>query len=71
MSDLLGSIQVNAALPNILSSLKANNNTNSSILDQNVHITATFPAVNSRVEIENAFSDLVNRASQYAFNTRR
>ena len=39
--------------------------------DQNVYITASFPAVNSRVEIEEALSNLVNRASQYAFNTRK
>jgi hypothetical protein len=70
MNSLLDSIQANTNLPGFLSSLNRINN-GSSMLDQNVHITATFPAVNSRVEIENAFNDLVNRASQYALKTLR
>ena len=36
------------------------------ILEQNVHIEASFPAVTDRNEIEEAFNTLVNRASQYA-----
>ena len=40
-------------------------------LNQNVTISANFPNVNSREQIENAFNNLVNRASQYAYNTRR
>lgn len=70
MNDLLSSISGNTNLPGILSGFSSGNNS-SSLLDQNVHITATFPSVNSRVEIENAFSNLINRASQYAFNTQR
>ena len=46
-------------------------NNNPGFLDQTVHITANFPSVNTRAEIQQAFSNLVNRASQYAFNTKR
>ena len=35
-------------------------------LEQNVHIDATFPNVNSKREIEQAFNDLVNLAAQRA-----
>ena len=68
MANLLKLINTNNALSGALSNL-----TNSNIFstDQNVHITATFPSVNSRVEIEQAFSNLINRASQYSFNTRK
>ena len=40
--------------------------TQSSILDQNVHIDATFPNVTDHNEIELAFDNLINKASQYA-----
>ena len=33
--------------------------------DQNVHITAEFPNATDRNEIQAAFADLMNRASQY------
>lgn len=35
-------------------------------LEQNVHITAEFPNATDRVEIDAAFNDLINLASQYA-----
>ena len=35
-------------------------------LDQNVHIDATFPNVTDHSEIEAAFDNLINKASQYA-----
>ena len=70
MDNLLGSIAPNINLSNSLSGF-SNSNNGGSLLDQNVHITATFPNVNSRLEIEQALGNLVNRASQYAFNTRR
>ena len=35
-------------------------------LEQNVKIEASFPNVQNRTEIEEAFETLVNRASQYA-----
>jgi hypothetical protein len=37
----------------------------SSVLEQNVHIEASFPGVTDRNEIEEAFNNLVNKASQY------
>ena len=40
-------------------------------IDQNVHITAQFPSVQDHTEIEKALETLVNRASQFAFNTNR
>ena len=40
-------------------------------LDQNVHIEATFPNVSNSNEIEKAFNDLVNLASQRVMSTRR
>ena len=36
-------------------------------LEQNVHIEASFPNVSDRNEIEEAFSNLINLASQYAY----
>lgn len=40
------------------------------LLTQSVHIEASFPAVNSKKEIEDALSDLVNRAAQRANSLR-
>ena len=40
-------------------------------LDQNVIIEANFPNASNRNEIEAAFENLVNRASQHAYDTRR
>lgn len=49
-----------------------NNNTNSSLLEQNVHIDATFPNVKNASEIEEALNNLVNSASQRIYeNSRR
>jgi hypothetical protein len=36
------------------------------VLEQQVHIEASFPGVQDRNEIEEAFNTLINRASQYA-----
>jgi len=38
----------------------------SGILEQSVHIEANFPNVSDRNEIEEAFNNLINTASQYA-----
>ena len=54
----------NASLFNLMSTPSPNPNAN--ILEQKVEITAEFPNVNDRYEIEEAFNNLVNRASQYA-----
>ena len=39
---------------------------NDQILDQQVHIEANFPNAQNHIEIEEAFENLVNKASQYA-----
>jgi hypothetical protein len=39
---------------------------NQDLLEQNVHIEASFPNVQDRNEIEEALNNLVNKASQYA-----
>jgi hypothetical protein len=39
---------------------------NQAPMEQNVHIEASFPGVVDRNEIEEAFNNLVNKASQYA-----
>ena len=41
-------------------------NYNKEQIEQNVHIDATFPNVDSKREIEEAFNDLVNLAAQRA-----
>lgn len=38
----------------------------SEVLEQNVHIEASFPGVQDRNEIEEAFNNLINKASQFA-----
>lgn len=43
----------------------------SNIIEQDVHIEATFPNVQSSHEIENAFNNLINVASQRAFRNGR
>ena len=43
----------------------------SDTLEQNVHIEASFPNVQNSKEIEDAFNNLVNIASQHAYNTQR
>lgn len=49
-----------------IKSLMNNENTDRNQIDQNVQIEATFPNVNSKREIEEAFNDLVNLAAQRA-----
>ena len=44
-------------------------NSNTGTLEQNVHIEANFPNVSHSEEIEEAFSNLVNLASQYAYRS--
>ena len=41
------------------------NSASDSELQQNVHITAEFPNVQSSNEIQDAFDNLINRAAQY------
>ena len=51
----IGNIGLNSLIP-----------TDKEELEQNVHIEASFPNVNSKKEIEEAFNDLVNLAAQRA-----
>ena len=53
-----------ASLFNLIPTLSPNPNANT--LEQKVEITAEFPNVNDRYEIEEAFNNLINTASQYA-----
>ena len=43
----------------------------SDTLEQNVHIDASFPNVQNSKEIEDAFDNLINVASQYAYKNKR
>ena len=56
---------VNSQIGGILSSPGFSNPGNG-ILEQNVHIEASFPNATNHSEIEEAFGNLVNLASQYA-----
>ena len=54
----------------IKSGFGKNFNPNEDGIEQNVHIDASFPNVNSKQEIEQAFSELVNLAAQRAMRKR-
>ena len=41
------------------------------MLEQSVSITANFPSVNSKKEIEDALSELVNKATQLALKAKK
>ena len=57
---------MNAQLGGLLSTPSFGNNSTSQTVEQNVHIEASFPGVSDRNEIEEAFNNLINTASQYA-----
>ena len=58
-------------LSNITSGKQTNKlQTSENELEQNVHIEATFPNVNSKRQIEEAFNDLVNLAAQRAMRRK-
>ena len=71
INNLLDRFINGASFSNILNSLPLLNKTNNNSLDQNVKIEANFPNVKNHLQIEKAFENLVNKASQYAFNTRK
>lgn len=52
---------------NIPDSSKYTQSIGNNEIEQNVHIEASFPNVTQRYEIEEAFNNLVNTASQYAY----
>ena len=67
---------VGASLIDKISNLSINKlslgstSTSNETIDQNVHISASFPNVNSKKQIEDAFNDLVNLAAQRAMKRR-
>ena len=80
--NILSAVNVVRSLDSLLSGLNANiptlnnnivglnnmKNNGSNLVGQNVNITASFPNVSARKQIEDALNNLINRASQYAFN---
>lgn len=56
----------NAQLGGALSSPSYGNHATETIVEQNVHIEASFPGVSDRNELQEAFTNLINQASQYA-----
>ena len=73
--NILNAVQVNRKIADLMNNIQNNNlasqllskfNDYTEKLDQNVTITAHFPNVSSSIEIEKAFDNLTNRASQYA-----
>lgn len=73
--DVMRTLQTN--IDNIQSYARSIGNPNVNVtapsadLNQNVHIDASFPNVSNSKEIEDAFNNLVNLASQRAMSTRR
>ena len=59
-------------MANLTSNIGINSNvpTSSDTLEQNVHIEANFPNVESSKEIEDALNNLVNVASQRVYRRR-
>ena len=55
---------VYSMLGGLVSGRNSNNALNGDSIEQDVHIDANFPNVNSKKEIEEALSDLVNLAAQ-------
>ena len=81
-SNLLSAIKITRTLDNILSNFAIepfalgnaiNNSINnaSNETQQNITIHADFPNVTERSQIEAAFNNLVNKASQYAFRNKK
>ena len=68
LDDIVSTIDLHAASQSLGRNLNSPDlrNVESGTLEQSVKIEANFPNVSSRVEIEEAFSTLINRASQYA-----
>ena len=70
MDDLLSSIKnTDVTMSNMITGVLSGGTSNNS--NQNVYISADFPNVESRTEIEAAFNNLINRASQYVGINRK
>ena len=66
--NMVSSFNINQRLDNLLSMVTAATGIaepQAQSLDQNVHIEASFPNVQSHSEIELALNNLINSASQY------
>jgi hypothetical protein len=63
MRDALNFVTSDSSLPNFAKNLASTSS--SSQLEQNVHITATFPNVVNSNEIQIALENLTSKASQY------
>ena len=80
-TNLLSAVKITRTLDNIISNFAMKpftlgnviNNANSSTegMEQNITIHADFPNVTEKSQIEAAFNNLVNKASQYAFRNKR
>ena len=57
---------INAQLGGALATPSIHNGNTTQTVEQSVHIEASFPGVQDRLEIEEAFNTLINKASQYA-----
>jgi hypothetical protein len=58
---------MNSSLGGLLSSPSLGQVSNANdVLEQQVHIEASFPGVSDRNELEEAFNNLINQAAQYA-----
>ena len=57
---------INAQLGGALATPSIHNGNTTQTIEQSVHIEASFPGVQDRLEIEEAFNTLINKASQYA-----
>lgn len=57
---------MNAQLGGLLNTPYYSGSNSPETLEQNVHIEASFPGVSDRNELEEAFNNLINQASQYA-----
>lgn len=67
MEDIINNLYKNNLLNNIIDGMDTSFTPESKALNQNVHIEASFPNVQNSNEIENAFNNLINTASQYAY----
>lgn len=63
---IVSAINSQASMASLFNLSSSGINPMNSTLEQNVHIEASFPNATNHSEIEEAFNNLVNRASQYA-----
>ena len=67
VNEIISSINAQASMAGAVSMFASSSfDKRSDVLEQEVTIHAEFPNVTQRNEIEEAFNNLINRASQYA-----